>query len=176
MKPFWIALYALSVLVAQAQEKAPGRTRVGAGVDGAAIMIEYSRPVTADSEGETNKLFCGVIPYNKAWPVGGKPAARISSDKDLVIGKAIIPAGTNSLYVWVSPDGSAKLLVSKQLDGGDVDGGLPPEATTVDMDQAALPRPEGQLTMAVVMDPAGGGRLKLMLQTTALSVRFFVRR
>jgi hypothetical protein len=177
MKRFYTALCALSLLGAQAQDGASsGRTRVGAGIDGAAIMLEYSRPVPAQSEGETNKLFCGFIPYNKAWPVGGKPAALISSDKELVIGKAVIPAGTNSLYVRASPDGTAKLLISKQPAQRDSDTDFPPDAARVDLEKETLPRPVGQFTMAVVMDPGGGGRLKLMMQTTELSVRFFVRK
>jgi hypothetical protein len=179
MKGFGIILGAVVLAFAvTAQEKAvTGRTRVGAGIDGAVMMLDYGRPAVAETPaGETNKFIGGVIPYGRAWPVGGKPVALLSSDKELVIGKVVIPAGTNSLYLWIAPDDTAKLLISKQLVEGELGYDPAQDLARVDLQRETLPRQVNQFTMALVMDPAGGGTLKMMLQTTQFSARFFVRR
>ena len=160
-----------------AQEKAaPSRTRVGAGIDGAAIILDYARPGIAAESGTTNKSLAGVVPYNKVWPIGGSSPGLLISDRDLVIGKAIVPAGTNSLYAMVGEDGSAKLVISKQIAGGEAGYDPAQDVARVDMEKQTLPRTVDPLTLAVVMEPAGGGTLKMMIDRTQFSARFFVRK
>jgi hypothetical protein len=175
---YFAATLITATLPVAAQDKpAAAPTTVGAGIDGASIILEYGRPkVTPVQPGETNKLWAGVVPYNKVWAVGSGRPARLISDKDLVLGRTIIPAGTNALYVWIGDDGTAKLVISKQLVEGETGYDPAQDLARVDLEKEDLGRTVDQLTMVVAMEPAGGGRLKIMLEKTQYSVCLFVRR
>jgi hypothetical protein len=163
-------------LVAQ-EKRASSRARIGAGVDGAAITLDYARPKIQEAEpGETRKRWGGVAPYGQAWPVGAGESALLISDKDLVMGKTTIPAGTNSLYAWLGEDGTAKLVISKQVGQGSTQYDPAQDLARVDMQKETLNRKVDPFTMAIVMDPSGGGTLKMMFENTQYSARFYVRR
>jgi hypothetical protein len=85
------------------------KTRVG----DANVAIRYSRPskrgrvVFGDSA-------VAMEPWGKVWRTGANEATRFSTDRDLTIGDARVPAGSYTL--WTQLDrGGWKLIVNKQL-------------------------------------------------------------
>ncbi len=162
--------------LAQEKPQTPHRTRVGAGVEGASIMLDYGQPETRDPKtGESRKGWAEAVPVNKVWPLGGGDAARLSSDKPLVIGRTPIDAGTNSLFALIAEDGSAKLIVSSQTTPG---AAFDPaqELARVDMQKETLGTTTDRFTMVIVMNPGGGATLKIIWQNTQYSVPLYVRR
>lgn len=77
-------------------------------VDGAHLKVVYNRPSVRG-----RKIWGGLVPWNKEWRTGANAATMFYTDKNLVIGKTKVPAGTYTLYSIYTPD-SAKLIINSQ--------------------------------------------------------------
>ena len=146
-------------------------TRVGS----ANVAIRYSRPskrgrvVFGDSA-------VAMEPWGKVWRTGANEATRFSTDRDLTIGGAVVPAGNYTL--WTQLDrGGWKLIVNKQLLRPDNSGRLlwgtmyDPQfdLIRVPMTMSALPSPVEHMTIA--LEPDGdGATLKVMWDVTQATV------
>ena len=152
-------------------------TRVGA----ANIVIRYSRPskrgriVFGDSA-------IAMEPFGKVWRTGANEATRFSTDRDLMIGNATVPAGSYTL--WTQLDrGAWTLIVSKQLLRPDNSGRLlwgtmydrQYDLVRVPMTMTTLTSPVEHMTIA--LEPAGEGAatLKVSWDLTQATVPVRVR-
>lgn len=148
---------------------------VKATVGGANVTILYSRPskrgrvVFGDSG-------IAVEPYGGVWRTGANDATRLTTDKDLVIGGATVPAGTYTLWTLLDRAGW-KLIVNKQTLRPDNSGrplwgtmyDASQDLVRVNMTMSTLPTPVERMTIAV--EPQGQGAvLKVMWDTTQGSV------
>jgi hypothetical protein len=146
-------------------------TRVG----GANVAIRYSRPskrgrvVFGDSS-------VAMEPWGKVWRTGANEATRFSTDRDLTIGGATVPAGTYTLWTQLDRSGW-KLIVNKQLLRPDNSGRLlwgtmydPKfDLVRVPMTMTTLQAPVEHMTIA--LEPDGDGAvLKVMWDVTQASV------
>ncbi|SHN21189.1 DUF2911 domain-containing protein [Mucilaginibacter sp. OK098] len=61
---------------------------------GATITIHYSRPSV---RGRT--IWGGLVPYDKVWRAGANEATTFETDKDLKIGKKLLPAGKYGFFL-----------------------------------------------------------------------------
>jgi Protein of unknown function (DUF2911) len=146
-------------------------TRVGA----ANVAIRYSRPskrgrvVFGDSS-------VAMEPWGKVWRTGANDATRFSTDRDLMIGDATVPAGNYTLWTQLGRNGWT-LIVNKQLLRPD-NSGRPLWGTMYDpqhdlvrvpMTMTTLSAPVEHMTIA--LEPQGDGALlKIMWDVTQATV------
>ena len=173
-----IAAIAVSTLPLMAQQKrvSPHET-VSAVIDGNRITVVYGRPYTKDPKsGEARKIWGGLVPYGKVWRTGADEATTLTTQKPIVFGDTTIPAGAYTLYTLPQEDGSAKLIVNKQLGQWGTQYDEKQDLARIDMKKDALEKPLDQLAIAVAKNPSGGGVLKIMWEDTQYSAAFTVQK
>src|SRR5271170_42291 len=112
-----LCIVAIGLLPSMAQQKrlSPHET-VGAVIDGSRITIVYGRPYTKNPRtGEIRKIWGGLVPYGEVWRTGADEATLLITQKPVDFGTTIIPAGAYTLWTLPAQDGSAKLIVNKQI-------------------------------------------------------------
>ncbi|MGN6368759.1 MAG: DUF2911 domain-containing protein [Phycisphaerae bacterium] len=148
------------------------------------VMFIYGRPYTkAPRTGEVRKIWGGLVPYGKIWRMGADEATLMTTEVPIVMGGVTIPAGAYSVWMLPNEDGTAKLIINKQVGQWGVDERgwhkVYDEANDVvraDMKKSDLPESVDQFTISVERDPAveGGGLIKLKWEKTQYSVPFTV--
>src|SRR5580692_11057439 len=104
-----------SPLMAQQKRVSPHDT-ISTVIEGNRVMIVYGRPYTKDPHsGEARKIWGGLVPYGKVWRTGSDESTLLITQKPIVMGGTTIPAGAYSLYSMPMEDGTAKLIVNKQI-------------------------------------------------------------
>src|SRR5688500_18160714 len=68
-------------------------------IAGARLTVTYSRPMRRG-----RVVFGGMVPWGEVWRTGANEATHFHSDKDLVIGGAVVPAGTYTLWTVPKPE------------------------------------------------------------------------
>ena len=173
-----IAAIAVSTLPLMAQQKrvSPHET-VSAVIDGNRVTVVYGRPYTKDPKsGEARKIWGGLVPYGKVWRTGADEATTLTTQKPIVFGDTTIPAGAYTLYTLPQEDGSAKLIVNKQLGQWGTQYDEKQDLARIDLKKDALEKPLDQLAIAVAKNPSGGGVLKIMWEDTQYSAAFTVQK
>src|SRR5947207_10019570 len=84
----------------------PGTAEVT--LKGKKITIDYSRPFM-----KGRKIMGELVPYGKVWRTGANEATTLTTEADVNIGGANVPAGTYTLYTLPS-EGTWKLIINKQ--------------------------------------------------------------
>jgi hypothetical protein len=146
-------------------------TKVGA----ATVSVRYSRPskrgrvVFGDST-------VAMESWGKVWRTGANEATRLTTDRDLMIGNATVPAGTYTL--WTLLDRNAwQLIINKQLLRPDNSGRLlwgtmydpQYDLVRIPMTMSTLPSPVERMTIA--LDPQGdGANLRITWDVTQATV------
>jgi hypothetical protein len=150
---------------------------VGAVIDGARVTITYGRPFSAKGgQGEKRKIWGGLVPYGKVWRTGSDEATLLVVEKPVTIGGAEIPAGAYTLWTLPAADGSAKLIINKQVGQWGIDrsgNALRDEKqdlAVVDLKKDTLSSTVDQFTIAVTGSRSGGGEIKLAWEDTQYSV------
>jgi hypothetical protein len=166
-------------LAAQQKRTSPHET-VGTVIDGCRVTVTYGRPYTKDPRsGEVRKIWGGLVPYGKVWRTGADEATTLITQKPLVFGDKTVPAGAYTLWTLPAEDGSAKLIINKQIGQWGAGPGIYDEqndAARVDLKKEALDKPLDQFAIGVAKDPAGGGVLKLMWEDTQYVANFTVQK
>jgi hypothetical protein len=146
-------------------------TRVGA----ANVAIRYSRP-TKRGRVVFGDSSVAMEPFGRVWRMGANEATRFSTDRDLTIGNATVPAGNYTLFAQLDRSGW-KLIVNKLLLRPDNSGRLlwgtmhdpQHDLVRIPMTMGTLPSPVEQMTIA--LEPQGdGAMLKVMWDATQASV------
>jgi DUF2911 family protein len=84
------------------------RDTVRAVVGGANVSIDYGRPAKRGRE-----IWGKLVPFDTVWRFGANAAAQLTTDHDLEINAAIVPAGSYS--IWLLPSaGQSYLIVNSQ--------------------------------------------------------------
>ena len=176
-----LGIVAIGLLPSMAQQKrmSPHET-VGAVIDGNRLTIVYGRPYTKSPRtGEVRKIWGGLVPYDEVWRTGADEATLLITQKPIVFGTTIIPAGAYTLWTLPAADGSAKLIVNKQIGQWGVGPGSYDEAqdlARIDLKPEVLTAPVNQFTMAIAKNPDGGGVLKMSWENTQFSSAFTVQK
>jgi hypothetical protein len=153
-------------------------------VDGNRVTVVYGRPYTKDPKtGEPRKIWGGLVPFGKVWRTGADEATLLITQQDLQIGDATVPAGAYSLWTLPNEDGTAKLIINKQIGQWGQDykdmKNVYDEAkdlARVDLKKEPLEKPVDQFTMSVGKNSSGGGIIKLMWEDTQYSVPYSVKK
>ena len=175
-----IALAGLITLPALAQQKrvSPHET-ISAVIDGNRVTVTYGRPYTKNPRsGEVRKIWGGLVPYGKVWRTGADEATVLITQKPIMLGGATVPAGAYTLWTLPAEDGSAKLIINKQVGQWGVGPGSYDEGqdlARVDLKKEALDKPVEQFTMSVGKSGTDGV-LKLSWENTEYSVPFTVQK
>jgi hypothetical protein len=176
-----IAAIALSTLPLAAQQKRVSphevvSTRIGGGL----VQVIYGRPYTKDpNSGDARKIWGGLVPYGKVWRTGADEATTLITQKPLMFGDTAVPAGAYTLWTLPAEDGSAKLIINKQIGQWGVGPGTYDEnndLARIDLTKEALDTPVDQFTMSVSKNPSGGGLLKMSWENTQYSTTFTVQK
>jgi hypothetical protein len=173
-----IAAIVVTTLPLMAQEKrvSPHET-VSAVIDGNRVTVVYGRPYTKDPKsGEARKIWGGLVPYGKVWRTGADEATTLTTQKPIVFGETTIPAGVYTLYTLPQEDGTAKLIVNKQLGQWGTQYDEKQDLARIDLKKDALEKTADQLAIAVAKNPTGGGVLKIMWEETQFSAAFTVQK
>ncbi len=162
-------------LLAQQKRLSPHET-ISAVIDGSRVTITYGRPYTKNPRsGEVRKIWGGLVPYGKVWRTGADEATVLITQKPLVLGETTIPAGCYSLYTLPEADGSAKLIINKQIGQWGMQYNETQDLARVDLKKQSLDTPVDQFTMAVSKD-GSGGVIKLSWENIEYSLPFTVQK
>lgn len=141
---------------------------VRANVGGANIQVAYSRPAKRG-----RKIFGNIVPWNEVWRTGANAATMFTTDKDLVIGGATVPAGNYTLWTLPTPSG-AKLIINSETGQWGTDYHAARDFTRVDLQTKMLSQPVEHFVIGVV--PQGtGGLLRMAWDDREYSVPFTVK-
>jgi hypothetical protein len=77
-------------------------------INGANVVVAYSRPLKRG-----RVIFGNIVPWNQVWRTGANAATMFTTDKDLIFGKTVVPAGSYTLWTVPTPTG-AKLIFNSE--------------------------------------------------------------
>ena len=173
----------LSTSQAQQQKRAASTGGVSphettsAVIEGCRVTITYGRPFTKDPKtGEPRKIWGGLVPWGKAWRTGSDEATVLLTQKPLMFGDTLVPAGAYTLYTIPSESGTSKLAISKNLGAWGVPVDEKNDLARVDMKKGPAEKQSDEFTMAVTKNDWGGGLIKLTWEDTQFTVPFTVNK
>src|SRR5258708_30391294 len=132
------------------------------------VTIEYSRPSLRGRKAVGGDL----VPYGKVWRTGANEATTITTEIDLNIGGATVPAGKYTLYTLPSETGW-KLIINKQTGQWGTVYDEQQDLVRVDMKTSQLSDPVEQFT--ILLEPHGDALAQLSLQWENTQVSVPVR-
>ena len=169
-----VAVIALAATTAAAQKVVS--TKMGGGgsphetvewtVQGAKITITYGRPYLKARSLDT------LAPAGKIWRTGADAATTLTTDKSLMFGSLMVPAGTYTLYTVPGPT-TWKLVVSKQTGQWGTEYSEDKDLGRADLKVETLPKPADQFTIGIV-EANGSPTLNLDWGTTRATTPFMV--
>jgi hypothetical protein len=165
--------------MAQEKRLSPHET-ISKVIEGNRVTIIYGRPYTKSPKtGEMRKIWGGLVPYGAVWRTGADEATLLITQKPIKIGDATVPTGAYTLFTLPNEDGTAKLIINKQIGQWGVGARSYDEGqdlARVDLKKEPLESPLNQFTMAVEKNPDGGGVIKMSWENTQFSVPFTVEK
>jgi hypothetical protein len=148
------------------QMSPPDTTKATIGT--ANIQIAYSRPLKRG-----RVIFGNIVPWNQVWRTGANAATQLTTDKDLVFGGSVVPAGKYTLWTLPTPTG-AKLIINSETGQWGTDYHSDKDFTRVDLTSNRLSTPVEQFVISVV--PQGsGGALRLAWDDREYLIPFTVK-
>ena len=120
-------------------------------VGGANIQVAYSRPLKRG-----RVIFGNVVPWNQVWRTGANAATQLTTDKDLVFGGTVVPAGKYTIWTLPTPTG-AKLIINSETGQWGTDYHADKDFTRVDLTANKLSTPVDQFVIGVAPQGSGGG-------------------
>jgi hypothetical protein len=180
------ALFGALPLAAQKKRVSPHET-ISAVIDGNRVMIVYGRPYSKDpkspdpSNPVIRKIWGTLVPYGQVWRTGSDEATLLITQNPIVVAGLAVPAGAYTLWTLPNADGTAKLIINKQIGQWGINPPDPKKAYDealdvgrVDLQKDSLGKQVDEFTMAISKNPEGGGVIKMMWETTQYSVPFTV--
>jgi hypothetical protein len=182
-----VAIIATTTLPLAAQQKKYNSTggnspheTTSAVISGSRVTVTYGRPFTKDPHsGDARKIWGGLVPYGKVWRTGADEATTLITQKPLMFGDVAVPAGAYTLWTLPAEDGSAKLIINKQIGQWGVGPGAYDEKddlARIDLAKENLDTPVDQFTMGVAKNPSGGGLIKMSWENIQYTAPFTVQK
>ncbi|HTD84256.1 MAG TPA: DUF2911 domain-containing protein, partial [Gemmatimonadaceae bacterium] len=130
--------------------------------------VAYSRPLKRG-----RVIFGNIVPWNQVWRTGANAATMFTTDKDLVFGSTVVPAGKYTLWTVPGPTG-AKLIFNSETGQWGTDYHADKDFTRVDLAGKQVSPPVEQFVIGVT--PQGqGGLLSFTWDDRQYSVPFSVK-
>jgi hypothetical protein len=137
-------------------------------IGGANIAVAYSRPARRG-----RVIFGNVVPWNQVWRTGANAATVFSTDKDLMFGSTLVPAGKYTLWTVPTSTG-AKLIINSETGQWGTDYHADKDFASVNLGTNQLSQPVEMFVIGVV--PQGsGGLLRMAWDDREYSVPFTVK-
>jgi hypothetical protein len=130
------------------QMSPPDTTR--ATIGGANLVVAYSRPLKRG-----RVIFGNVVPWNQVWRTGANAATMFTTDKTLVFGTTVVPAGKYTLWTLPTPTG-AKLIINSETGQWGTDYHSEKDFARLDLTTRKVSPPVDQFVIAVVPQGSGG--------------------
>ena len=169
-----VAALAALPLGAQQNRKSPHETVstvLGERSTGNRVTVVYGRPYTKDpTTGQPRVIWGGLVKWDKADRLGADEATTFITQKPIVVGDAVVPAGAYTLYTIPSEKGTSMLGISTAIGKWGVPVDETHDLARVALKKEALDAPVDQLTIAIEKDASGGGVLKIQWEKTQFSV------
>jgi len=144
------------------------RDTVRATAGGASLLVDYGRPSKRGRE-----IFGNVVPWGTVWRTGANAATQFRTDRDLVIGGVVVPAGTYTLWTLPVPTGW-QLIVNRQTGQWGTAYDAAQDLIRVPLTVTVLAAPIEVFTIA--LEPQGaGGVLSFVWDRTRAQLPFTVR-
>lgn len=172
-----LGLVCAGSLSAQQKRLSPHET-VSRKIDGNRVTIIYGRPYTRDPHtGAPREIWGKLVPWEKIWRLGADEATTLITQKPVKLGDLPVPAGAYTLFFVGSADGSAKLIVNKEIGQWGIDPYHPQnELGRVPLKMQPLAKPIHQLTIALDHGADGGGVLKIQWEDREYVVPYTVEK
>jgi len=144
--------------------------------NGNRVTIIYGRPYSADPKtGEIRKIWGDLIggpanPWGKAWRAGSDEATLLITQKPIMVGDAAVAPGAYTLFLVPMQDGSAKLVINKQIGQWGLQYDETQDLARVDLKKDSVETRVDQFTMAISKGKDGNGLLKLIWENTQYSI------
>jgi hypothetical protein len=135
-------------------------------IDGAKIQVTYGRPYLK------GRPLSQLAPNGQWYRLGADEATTLVSNKPLMFGSLMVPAGTYTLFTLPAATGW-KLIINKQNGQWGTDYDEKQDFGRVDLKTDKLPKPVEQLTIGLE-DTPGGGLFKIQWADAQYSVPFMV--
>jgi hypothetical protein len=132
---FSVIVVLASVAAAQQKSRPSPAAVAETALNGKKVSIAYSQPSMRG-----RKIMGGLVPYGQVWRTGANDATTLTTDTDLMIGGADVPAGTYTLYSLPS-EGTWKLIINKQTGQWGTEYHEEKDLARVDMKKEALSSP-----------------------------------
>ncbi len=146
----------------------PGAT-VETTIAGATLTVEYSRPAKRGRETWGGLL----VPYGEVWRTGANAATEFTTDRDLEIGGAEVPAGSYTLFSVFTPE-SAQLIINRQTGQWGTMYDEAQDLVRINLIPETIPESVERFTISI--EPSGdGGVLQLIWDRTRFSVPITVK-
>jgi hypothetical protein len=145
----------------------PGAT-VQASVAGANFEIVYSQPAKRGRE-----IWGGLVPDGEVWRTGANGATHFTTDRDLAIAGASVPAGTYTLWSTFEA-GQGTLIINSQTRQWGTQYDSAQDLVRIPLDMESVGEVVERFTMGVD-DSGGNTRLTLTWDQTRYSVAMEVR-
>lgn len=163
-------------LMAQQKRLSPHET-ISAAIDGNRVIVVYGRPYTKNPKtGEVRKIWGTLVPYGEVWRLGADEATLLITQKAIVMGDTTVPGGVYTLYMQPEADGTAKLIVNKQVGQWGTQYDVNQDLARIDLKKDDLDKPVDQLTLGISKNEGGGGLLKISWENAQFSVPFTVQK
>jgi DUF2911 family protein len=137
-------------------------------VAGANVAVAYSRPLKRG-----RVIFGNIVPWNQVWRTGANAATMFTTDKDLVFGTTVVPAGKYTLWTVPSQTG-AKLIFNSETGQWGTDYHADKDFVRVDLAGKQVSPPVEQFVIGVTPQ-APGGLLTFTWDDRQYSVPFTVK-
>ncbi|MEO8563174.1 MAG: DUF2911 domain-containing protein [bacterium] len=144
--------------------QASTRDTVNATLGRAHVWIDYGRPALRGRTVWTNGVLGDTL-----WRTGANAATQLRSDVDLVIGGAMVPAGTYTLWTAATSAGY-HLVVNRQFGQWGTIHDAARDLVRVPLREASVAAPLERFTITVEPQPGSGGLLTFTWGTKQLSV------
>jgi DUF2911 family protein len=110
------ALAAFTPPLAGQQKRISPHETISKMINGDRVIVVYGRPYTKDPDtGQERRIWGDLIPFGEIWRTGADEATLLITQKTIVIGQSTVPAGAYTLWTFPSEDGTAKLIVNRQI-------------------------------------------------------------
>ena len=130
------------------QMSPPDTTR--AAIGGANIAVAYSRPFKRG-----RAIFGSLVPWNQIWRTGANAATMFTTDKDLVFGSTVVPAGKYTLWTLPTSTG-AKLIINSETGQWGTDYHADKDFARLDLTTRQVSPPLEQFVIGIVPQGSGG--------------------
>jgi hypothetical protein len=133
-------------------------------IKGKKVRISYSRP-----SAKGRKVMGELVPYDKVWRTGANEATTLTTEIDLNIGGAKVPAGTYTLFTLPSTD-AWKLIINKQTGQWGLEYHQDQDLARVPMTKTEIVVPVEQFTISLDQDNNDSADLVMEWEKTRLAV------